>query len=99
MCCIANPWSSFASEEERFESARKNADLLLCHAKAQGIDRTSHEHHLGLTHQVGCQRGRAVVKHVRVTTSVPDLENAVTEILMAAAWLYLSYTAILEVKC
>lgn len=35
--CIANPWSSFASEEERFESEGKNVDLF--HAKAQGIHR------------------------------------------------------------
>lgn len=33
-CCIANPWSNLASEEEGFESADKNVVLLLCHAKA-----------------------------------------------------------------
>lgn len=39
-CCIANPWSSFASEEEMFESTGKNVDLFLCCAEAQGIHRT-----------------------------------------------------------
>lgn len=39
-CCIVNPQSGFASEEERFESADKNVALLLHHAKARGICRT-----------------------------------------------------------
>lgn len=38
-CCTANLRSSFASEEERFESAGKNVDLFLCRAEAQGIHR------------------------------------------------------------
>lgn len=40
--CIANLQSSFVGEgeqEESFESAGKNVDLFLCHAKAQGIPR------------------------------------------------------------
>ena len=39
-CCIANPGSSLASEEERFESAGKTVDLLLCCSEAQGVQRT-----------------------------------------------------------
>lgn len=40
--CVANLQSSFMSEgeqEESFESAGKNVNLFLCHAKAQGIPR------------------------------------------------------------
>lgn len=44
-------------------------------------------------------KGSGCSKHVRMTTSILGLENAVTKILMAAAWLYLSYAAILKVKC
>lgn len=44
-------------------------------------------------------KGSACSKHIHITASILSLENAVTKILMAAAWLYLSYAAILKVKC
>lgn len=57
-CFIANPWSSFASEEERFESTDEKRGLIPL--PCRGMERLpdmSHEHHSGLNRQCG----RAVV--------------------------------------
>lgn len=60
-CCIADPWSSL-SEEEMFESAGKKWGLTPLPCKGTGHSQNvSHEHRSGLTHQVVCQCGRAVL--------------------------------------
>lgn len=44
-------------------------------------------------------KGSGCSKHIHAGTSIPGLENAVTKIPMAVAWFYLSYAAVLKVKC
>lgn len=102
--CIASLQSSFVGEreqEESFESAGKNVDSLLCCAEARGIPRMLYL--MSITQDVAIRWGLSVEGLVALSTfpeqSVLDLGNAVNQILMAAAQLYLPCAAVLKVKC
>lgn len=76
--CIANLQSSFMDEreqEESFESAGKNVELFLCHAKAWDIPRMYLMTILGSSHQVGfVRKDRGCSEHIPRTVGTGSRE-------------------------